>query len=171
MPKRKNKLTKIKPDEILDLGFATAIRYGNIIKTIPYKTPQQHEMLMKYYSEQYSHILENIKILVQDIRKLISTFNPLQLLQYCYMKAGLLLIHSNNEEISSPNHFTHENNMILKMTSYVQSILMSDINLRERELLEISNFDEQDWELLYSKVSKLYEIINENVVAYQANRV
>lgn len=156
--KHKNK--KIKPDEVADLGFATIARFGNVVKWIPHKTPQQHDLLIKYYEERYPEILENIKILVNDIRNLIGTFNPLQILQCCYMKAGLVLMQSINEEISSPNHFSHEDNMILKMTSYVQSMLMSDNNLNEENLLKISNFNEQNWELLYNKISKLYEIIN-----------
>lgn len=75
------------------------------------------------------------------------------------MKVGLVLVHSINKKISSPNNFSHEDNMILKMTSYVQSILMSDNTLKEKELLKISDFNEQNWELLYSKISRLYEII------------
>lgn len=157
---KKNKNKKIKPDEVTNLGFATLVRYGSVVKWIPHKTSQQHELLMKLYEEQYPNIIENIKNLVNDIRILIGTFNPLRLLQCCYMKAGLVLIHSINEKISSPNHFTHEDNMILKMTSYIQSMLMSDSTFKEQDLLEISDFNEQTWEQLYSKVSRLYEIIN-----------
>ncbi|RAI14898.1 MAG: hypothetical protein DKM22_06805 [Candidatus Melainabacteria bacterium] len=157
---RKSKGKKIKPDEVTNLGFATLARFGNVVKWIPHKTSQQHELLMKLYAEQYPNIIENIKNLVNDIRILIGTFHPLRLLQCCYMKAGLVLIHSINEKISSPNHFTHEDNMILKMTSYIQSMLMSDSTLKEQDLLEISDFNEQNWEQLYSKVSILYEIIN-----------
>lgn len=156
--KAKNK--KIKPDEITNLGFATLARFGSVVRCIPHKTPQQHELLMKHFEEQYPIILENIRVLVNDIRKLIKTFNPLLLLQCCYMKASLVLIHNINEDVSSPTHFSHDDNMILKMTSYVQSILMSDNTLNEKNLLEISEFNEQNWELLYSKISKLYEVIN-----------
>lgn len=74
------------------------MRYGSVVKWIPHKTPQQHELLMKLYEEQYPSIIENIKDLVNDIRLLIGTFHPLRLLQCCYMKAGLVLIHSINEK-------------------------------------------------------------------------
>ena len=157
---KKVKNKRIKPDEITNLGFATLARFGSVVKWIPHKTPQQHELLMKHFEEQYPIILENIRTLVNDIRKLIKTFNPLLLLQCCYMKASLVLIHNINEEVSSPTHFSHDDNMILKMTSYVQSILMSDSTLNEKKLLEISEFNEQNWELLYNKISKLYEVIN-----------
>ena len=157
---KKNKNKKIKPDEVTNLGFATLVRYGSIVKWIPHKTSQQHELLMKLYAEQYPNIIKNIKDLVNEIRILIGTFHPLRLLQCCYMKAGLVLIHSINEKISSSNHFTHEDNMILKMTSYIQSMLMSDNTFKEHDLLEISDFNEQNLERLYSKVSRLYEIIN-----------
>ena len=123
---KKVKNKRIKPDEITNLGFATLARFGSVVKWIPHKTPQHHELLMKHFEEQYPIILENIRTLVNDIRKLIKTFNPLLLLQCCYMKASLVLIHNINEEVSSPTHFSHDDNMILKMTSYVQSILMSD---------------------------------------------
>lgn len=70
------------------------------------------------FCEEYPKIIKDIKLLVIEIRELITSFNPLQLLQCCYYKAGMILVHDINKEISSPVNFTNEENTILKMLSY-----------------------------------------------------
>lgn len=176
MPKSKkvkqNKSKIVKADEVVDFGIFKIARYDNILQFTPSKTPEQHEQLMQAFAEEYPKIIKDIKSLVIEIRDLITLFNPLQLLQCCYYKAGMILVHDINKEISSPVNFTNEENTMLKMLSYTQSILMSDKTLPIKKMFQIEEFDEPNWEILYNKIQKLYNKVNSeyHIANYAYNR-
>ncbi len=169
---KQNRPKTVKADEVVDFGIFKIARYDNILQFIPTKTPEQHEQLMQAFAEEYPKIIKDIKSLVIEIRELITSFNPLHLLKHGYSMAGMILVRDINKEISSPVNFTNEENIVLKMLSYTQSILMSDKALPITKMIQIEEFNETNWEILYEKIQKLYDKVNSeyHIANYAYNR-
>jgi len=144
--KKYKKPKKDYPDEVHNLGPMSIARYGNLNVLQSNLSEEEHKAFIEKLAKEHTQVVEDINKVVLEIRDLVSSVDPVQLLHRNYY-----FMFSKHIGIKSESDLDTEQITSLRMIDYVQSVIASTNS--KSKLIEINdNFFEE----LKNKVSCLY---------------
>lgn len=149
MSKKKKHIKKVKkhyPDETYNLGPISIARFGNINVIKNNLSEKQHKEFINSFGGSYDNIIDDINNLVDEIQFLVSSVDPIQL-----MNLGYSQMFARHINIQSEHEIGQEEIVSLRMVDYIQSVI-AGIKPSEDKV----ELDEELYEKLKSKVSNLY---------------
>ncbi len=152
MKKKKKRIKskrKLFPDEVHNVGPFTLARYGKFTLMQNNLTEKGHKAFIKKAADNYGKIVSDIDRIVDEIRSLVTSVNPVHLLYINYFD---FLIKNSN--IKSEHDLTEDQIISLRMIDYVQSIIASASPQKEHQ--EIT---EDFIKRLKEKLTELYRIL------------
>jgi len=153
------KLKPQKPDEAFSKGPFTVARFGKNVVFEANWQEREFDEHQKHLVENYPKVIEEIDILVSEIKDLIKILPPEKLLQRAWWEKAMVLIRTDTEdEIGEEDPF--ESHMI----DYVQSVIAAvppAKNLRD-------NVTDEEWVLLGNRIEQLFRKVGTD---YQICRI
>ena len=144
------KLKPQKPDEAFSKGPFTVARFGKNVVFEANWQDREFDEYQKHLVENYPKIIEEIDILVSEIKNLIKGLPPEKLLQRAWWEKMMVLIKTDTEdEIGEEDPFASH------MIDYVQSVIAAvppAENLRD-------DVTDEEWGLLGNKIEHLFRKI------------
>ena len=154
------KLKPQKPDEVFSKGPFTMASFGKSIVFEANWQEEEFDEYQKHLVKKYPKVVEEIDVLVSEIRDLIKVLPPEQLLLRAWWERTSVCMNiETDEEIGA------EEIISLRMVDYVQSVIAA-VQPAETQR-ERSSVTDEEWKDLRSKVERLF---NELGTTYQTCR-
>lgn len=118
-----SKKIKLKPDDYYNNGCFELARFGKLVTLKNNMTLEQHTQYMDLLASQYEETKNNINTKILKILDLISTCEPLGLLNFSVSTSFLSMVNQLSE-----CEYTSEQNYTIRALEYIQSILVSTEN-------------------------------------------
>lgn len=147
---------KVKADEYFNNGIFELARCGKIVSLRNVADETTRQQIKNNLKNSYAEVVSKINGLVDVIKNKVSRCNPLNLMNY---SAGIFMMNSIN--LMSEIQVTSENIPLMRLTEYLQSILVSTPNLYEDE-----DKDEDQSELYFSITEDVKEL---HILLHQFN--
>lgn len=142
---------KIKPDDYYNNEYFELARYGKVVSLKNNMTTEQHEKYMESLAEYYEKAKNNINLKVDKICDLVSTCEPLSILNFLVSMSFSSMVN-----MLSECEYTVEQNFTIRAVEYIQSILVST-----------ENYYKEDNNVLKDDSKKYFEVLNLVVELYQ----
>ena len=139
----------IKTDDFFEAAGITIARYGRFIHFQSHRTPEQQRQLEAHWVSMYPQVISEINACVSRIRRLVSQYDPLALLQrgYWAMSASMLGKVSEHE-------YSFEDGIMARMVDYVQAVIVSTPPAQS-----FVKLTDEGWQQLYDEVKELYQAL------------
>lgn len=137
---KKDKQTQVelgKPDEVFSYGPITVARFGKYIQLTNDATPEQHTEILKETRKAHEKIKTEMEVEVVRLQKLISVYDPIELLnRAAYEVLPLFLKYRSESEFSAMESFS------LPTLEYIQYLVARSPRASSIEELNEANFNE-----------------------------
>ena len=123
--KRTKEWIKVKPDEVFNYGPLQIERYGRFVRFSNISTSKEHDDFLKNSKKQNKKILEDLEKKVVVLQKLISKYDPVEIMHRAsYMLLPLFI------KYKSENEFASEETNYLPTVEYLQYLIArTDMNI------------------------------------------
>lgn len=145
MGKRKNKLQR--PDDYSRVGPIEIARFGKGVVIRNNMTEDDQNNYINDLAEEYPKIKNRIESLVKEIRELVTSYDPLQILHQSYYNMFLSLLGKPSE-----SQHSFDDMIAVRMIDYVQSVIVSTKSRGNK----YKKVDMEEWYTVYEKVYELY---------------
>lgn len=136
-------------DEIFKFGTMEISRSGKLVSLSCRGDKREKDENIKIFSSQYKNVVLQIENLISEIKDLISSCNPLEVLKYGYDN----FINS-IAGIASEVQLSRDDVYRGRELEYIQSVIVSS----ENQYIEENNEDLEKFELISSKIKQLYTL-------------
>ncbi|WP_397443930.1 SEC-C metal-binding domain-containing protein [Peribacillus aracenensis] len=157
MGKSKTKLKK--PDDYARYGPIEIARFGNEVIMKNNMTEEDHQNYINYLAQEYPKRKSEIDQLVEEIRNLIASCNPLKLLHQSYGNMFMSMLGTTSEF-----QYGFEEMVAVRMLDYVQSVIVSTNPTKSGNEKD----DTDKWATIYGKVSELYKSLSQYHISHSA---
>jgi len=145
--RRRRKPTPVRPDKEFSFAGTTIRQFGRLIEFHTQRTPKEQAKLEAHQAGMYGEVCEAINNSVRRIRSLVSSYDPLELLQHGYWALCVSMVGKETEADYGPEDAVHA-----AMVSYLQSLIVSSPPSATTQSLS-----EEQWTSLFAEVKGLYE--------------
>lgn len=149
LDKETERLTgRTKIDERFRYGPLELVRAGKYVMMHNTATPEQHAEILKYAAEAHKELVKELEQNIRELQKLVSKYDPLDLMHRAGYAALTLLIKGKTE-----SELTLEENKVLPSIEYLQYVIArtpGDPKAKEPT--------EAEWKQLWSKVIEILDI-------------
>ncbi|WP_175987079.1 YecA family protein [Bacillus sp. Marseille-Q1617] len=147
----KSKTKQRRPDDYVRYGPIELARFGKEVVMRNNMTDEEHQDYINSLADQYQEIKDRIDLLVNEIRDLVASCNPLALLQQSYWSMFMSMLNKTSEF-----QYGFDQMIAVRMIDYVQSVLVSTDSIKSND----EEGDTDKWHLIYEKVAELYRSIS-----------
>ena len=125
----------------------TYARYGRFIHVQSHRMPEQQQQLDTHWAAMYPQIVSEINDRVSYIRRLVTQYDPLELLKRGY---GAMLTSIMGK--MSEHEYSFDDGIMVRMVDYVQAVIVS--TPPTAAVIELTN---ESWQQLHDEVKELYQ--------------
>ena len=147
MPRKKRSQKTDGESEEVFLGPIHLVRRGSRVMAQNLMNEEQHAEVLKRAAEHFPALCASIDERVATIRRLVCTFDPLELLHRGYFN---LITQIHDKKVES--EFAHAEGVAFRMIDYIQSVIVST----DPETEETAPFTEERWQELRGHVDALF---------------
>ncbi|MGG1481071.1 SEC-C metal-binding domain-containing protein [Bacillus smithii] len=158
MGKRKSKLQN--PDDYARYGPIEIARFGKEVVLRNNMTEEDYQDYISSLAKEYPEIKSKIDNLVHEIRDLVVSYHPLELLHYSYGNMFMSMLGK-----ASEFQYGFEEMVAVRMIDYVQSVIVSNQPTESK----YEKVDMEKWLILYEKVSQLYRSLSQYHIYHTAH--